>query len=191
VNTVYDFINERKNPAQIWPLGESAETYRYIDLLIADMEEAIRLSGTSTLTDALDFFRSSGVGATVITHGANPVHFYASHPLLGYIDSDTLPVSDAVREQLRENPAGNGDTTGCGDNFAGGVIASIATQLIASSFNELDLRSAIAMGVVSGGYACFYHGGTYYESFPGQKAACMEPYLKSYLLQINYKTAVT
>jgi len=39
--------------------------------------------------------------------------------------------------------------------------------------------------VVSGGFACFYHGGTYYEDYPGEKAARIEPYLKSYLLQIN------
>jgi sugar/nucleoside kinase (ribokinase family) len=185
VNTVYDFLNERKNPAQIWPLGESAETYKYIDLLIADMEEAIRLSGTSTATDALAFFKSSGVGAAIITHGSNPVHFYAGQPLWGNINADSMPVSEAVRQKLREDPAGNGDTTGCGDNFAGGVIASIASQSVASPHSQPDLRTAIAWGVVSGGFACFYTGGTYFEKYAGEKLAGILPYYESYKRQIS------
>ena len=45
VNTVFDFRNEKANPSKKWPLGESDESYRYIDLLITDQEEAFRLSG--------------------------------------------------------------------------------------------------------------------------------------------------
>ena len=45
VNTVFDFRNEKANPTAKWPLGESDESYGYIDLLIADQEEAFRLSG--------------------------------------------------------------------------------------------------------------------------------------------------
>ena len=56
VNTVFDFRNEKANPSKRWPLGESDESYRYIDLLITDQEEAFRLSGESDPQKALDFF---------------------------------------------------------------------------------------------------------------------------------------
>ncbi len=44
---------------------------------------------------------------------------------------------------------------------------------------------AIALGVASGGFACFYHGGTYYEAFPGQKAEQVAPYCQDYLTQVG------
>jgi sugar/nucleoside kinase (ribokinase family) len=185
VNTVYDFLNEKKNPTKPWPLGSSMETYSYIDLLIADMEESLRLSGTSTPEEALNFFKSTGVGAAIITHGSNPVHFFANNSLFGKIAPDTLPVSDRVKSELRQNPDQVGDTTGCGDNFAGGVIASIAKQLIEKPEDEVSLKNAIALGVASGGYACFYHGGTFYEEMPGQKMSHIEPYFDEYLAQIE------
>jgi len=40
VNTVYDFRNEKANPDQKWPLGESDQSYAHIDLLVVDLEEA-------------------------------------------------------------------------------------------------------------------------------------------------------
>lgn len=36
VNTVFDFRNEKDKPTEKWPLGESEESYGYIDLLITD-----------------------------------------------------------------------------------------------------------------------------------------------------------
>ena len=50
-----------------------------------------------------------------------------------------------------------------------GVIASIARQLIANRAKTVSLPAAIALGVASGGFACFYHGGTFYEAYPGAK----------------------
>ena len=44
VNTVFDFRNEKSNPGKNWPMGDSDESYLYIDLLIADKEEALRLT---------------------------------------------------------------------------------------------------------------------------------------------------
>ena len=38
VNTVYDFRNEKANPSKKWPLGESDDSYKYIDLLLTDKE---------------------------------------------------------------------------------------------------------------------------------------------------------
>lgn len=185
VNTVYDFLNEKQNPLKSWPLGNSMETYQYIDLLIADMEESLRLSGTSSVEAAMNFFKSTGVGAVIVTHGSNPLHFFADNALFGKIPGSTLPVSEKVKLQIRQNPDKVGDTTGCGDNFAGGVMASIAMQLIKKPEQKVDLVQAVALGIASGGFTCFYNGGTFYEVSPGQKAQQMESYYLGYLAQIG------
>ncbi len=185
VNTVYDFLNEKLDPSKPWPLGNSVETYKYIDLLVTDMEESLRLSGTDSAHAAVNFFKSTGVGAVIITHGSNELHFFADSPIFRKIPPTSLPVSEKVRMEIRLNPEKTGDTTGCGDNFAGGVIASIAKQLIKSPRNQVDLTDAIALGVASGGFSCFYNGGTFYEDFSGQKETQVEQYYKEYLIQIG------
>jgi len=63
VNTVFDFRNEKADPQKKWPLGESDESYRHIDLLIADREEAMRLSGKQDLQAAISFFRNKKVSS--------------------------------------------------------------------------------------------------------------------------------
>ena len=80
-----------------------------------------------------------------------------------------------------------GDTTGCGDNFAGGVIASIATQIMTNPSEMVDLRKAIALGIASGGFTCFYNGGTFYEEYHGQKMGLVQAYYKDYLSQIQFE----
>jgi len=177
VNTVYDFLSEKKNPAAQWPMGSSVESYRFIDLLISDMEEALRLSGQPTIEEALAFFKDTGVGAVIVTHGANPVHYFADNPLFGLMEG-CKPVCAKVVDTIIRNPGLAGDTTGCGDNFTGGVITSIAEQCIRGMGKKVDFEEAIAMGIASGGYACFYHGGTFYEEFPGQKRQLIEPYFE-------------
>ena len=184
VNTVYDFLNEKKNPNVAWPLGSSLQTYQYIDLLITDREEALRLSGKETVDDALSFFQQTGVGGIIITHGANPLYYAYNSPLFGASEG-RKPVSEKVTEIMINHPEKVGDTTGCGDNFAGGVIASIAQQLLERPSQQINLDNAIAMGVVSGGYACFYHGGTYYEKQPGEKRGAIESLYNEYLLQLQ------
>jgi sugar/nucleoside kinase (ribokinase family) len=185
VNTVYDFLNEKKNPAQAWPLGKSINAYKHIDLLVADMEEACRLSGTSSAKAALSFFSSTGVGAVVITHGSKPVYFFAQNDLFGHIPVSLLPVSDRILGELASEEKRTGDTTGCGDNFVGGLIASIAIQLAHENRSKADLADAISLGIVSGGFACFYNGGTYYEEYPGEKASKIEEYHVDYLKQVG------
>lgn len=187
VNTVYDFLSEKNDPVNPWKLGESAETYRFIDILITDMEEALRLSGTASVEEALSFFRSSGVGATVVTHGAKPLHFYSECGFFGKIAPSSLPVSERVISEIRINPETAGDTTGCGDNFAGGLIASAAKQLMENPGAKADFYKATALAVVSGGFTCFYHGGTYYEMFPGQKKDLLSAYYQDYLAQTGIR----
>lgn len=182
VNTVYDFLSEKLDPAKPWPLGKSVDTYKFIDLLITDMEEGLRLSGKTDVNAALDFFESTGVGAVIITHGPNAIHYFSDNPLFGKISRSSLPVSGRVVQELRQSPEMAGDTTGCGDNFVGGVIASVAKQMIASA-TTVNLPLAIASGVASGGFACFYYGGTFYEQFPGQKIDKIQPYFIDYLVE--------
>jgi sugar/nucleoside kinase (ribokinase family) len=183
INTVYDFLNEKSNPNQPWPLGDTYATCGFIDLLIADKEEALRHSGARSPEDALEFFSRNGAGAAIITHGPNPVWFYSQSDLFGNAAPSQMPVSELVKKEIKENPEFAGDTTGCGDNFAGGVIASIARQQIMSPASRIDLKQAIAMGIASGGFACFYNGGTFFENHPGEKASKIKKYLEEYLIQ--------
>lgn len=177
VNTVYDSLSEKANPSARWPLGSSDDCYSLTDLLITDNEEALRLSGQPTTLDAIAMFRDHGARAVVVTNGARDVHVWADSGRLGHVDLTTMPVSQAVGEALRRGV--QGDSTGCGDNFAGGIIASLAQQLCHGA-TAIDLREACRWGIVSGGFACFYYGGTYEERQPGEKLQLLMPYYRQY-----------
>jgi len=182
VHTVFDFPNEKQHPGQRWPLGSHDDAYPYVDLLIADCEEALRMSGCADVPNALAFFKQRGVGAAIVTNGANPVWLYADSPLFGTLSLTTMPVSQKVGERLRLGA--RGDTTGCGDNFAGGVLSSLIMQNHQGA-SELDLREACSWGVVSGGFACFYYGGTYFEQHPGEKLQLLRSYHEAYRQQLE------
>ena len=92
-----------------------------------------------------------------------------------------MPVSEKVINERKNSQVG--DTTGCGDNFVGGVIASVVTQM-QNGASHPDITEACSRGVVSGGFACFYLGGTYFEEKTGEKRAKMEPYYEAYRKQI-------
>ena len=181
VNTVYDFLNEKKNPGERWPLGSSDATYPLVDLLIADREEALRLSGKASIPEAMDFFRGNGVGAVIITAGADNVHLWSGSDRFLSAGPETMPVSEALGKAWKD-PSRRGDSTGCGDNFAGGVIASLARQM-SHSTSSFDLQEATRWGIVSGGFACFYYGGTYFETHKGEKLQLLTPYYEKYLQQ--------
>ncbi len=183
VNTVYDFRNEKANPGGRWPLGQSDESYRNIDLLMTDFEEGLRLTGKNNIEEAIRFFRKKELKAVIITNGSEPLRGYSSEGILfektNYFE---LPVSEMISMELKNGP--KGDTTGCGDNFAGGVIASIVSQ-IQSGKKLLDIIEACIWGIVSGGYSCFYIGGTFFEKFPGEKLKMIKPYYEHYKKQIG------
>jgi sugar/nucleoside kinase (ribokinase family) len=181
VNTVYDFRNEKANPQQRWPLGESDKSYGLIDLLITDYEEALRLSGEHDIQRAIRFFLDNKVSSLIITNGSKNSYAYSDGRFCEALELTKFPVSKKVTEELKSNT--NGDTTGCGDNFVGGVIASLATQL--NSGTKLpDLEEACCWGVISGGYTCFYIGGTYFEDFSGEKLQKLKPYYERYKQQL-------
>ena len=181
VNTVYDFLSEKEHPGERWPMGESDESYQYIDLLLVDHEEALRLSGCCDIPSAIAFFREKGTGAVLVTNGAHNVHLWANSPLFGKVKEQTMPVSEAVGKALKQGR--KGDSTGCGDNFAGGVIGSLAKQISEGLHSSLNLKEACRWGIVSGGFACFYYGGTYLEQKEGEKLSYLQELYDKYLKQ--------
>jgi sugar/nucleoside kinase (ribokinase family) len=181
VNTVFDFRNEKATPSEKWPLGESDDSYRYIDLLIADQEEAFRLSGEHDPLAAVKFFRDRKVSSLIITNGSKNIKVFSDGRFFTSTELKEMPVSGKVVDELRIPHSG--DTTGCGDNFVGGVIASVVNQLYQGVKNP-DITEACCWGVVSGGFACFYMGGTYFEGNVGEKLARIIPYYESYKKQI-------
>jgi sugar/nucleoside kinase (ribokinase family) len=186
VNTVFDFRNEKNNPGKPWPLGKSNESFGLIDLLIMDHEEALRISGTKTIERAIDFFDSLKVSSFVITNGANELYTCSHEGIFARSTVNKMPVSRRVTELIRSHPELKGDTTGCGDNFAGGIIASIAWQLRSGLKKQFDLREAVSWGIASGGFCCFTVGGTYIEKSPGEKRLEVQALQKEYMKQIGF-----
>ncbi|WP_304242064.1 carbohydrate kinase family protein [Gracilinema caldarium] len=186
VNLVYDFQNELQHPGKKWTIGNSDDAYPYIDILVADREEALKTSGTSTMSEAISYFLNRGTGAVVITEGAKQIHIGAIRPR--NIPYRTMPVCEAVNQELIEHPERRGDTTGCGDNFAGGLLANVAEQLETSSLmkkQDYDLEEACVWANAAGGFTCFVIGGTYYENKRGEKRERILSYVSSYREQLK------
>jgi len=150
-----------------------------------DCEESLKISGKHTIAEAADYFFSQNVGALIITNGAKELYAFSNGDLFDKTELMKLPVSKRVAEDIAGNPSLKGDTTGCGDNFAGGVIASLAMQLTTGDIGKLDLTEAIAWGVASGGYTCFYVGGTYIEKGEGEKLKIVQEFKNEYIKQIS------
>ena len=182
VNTVYDFRNEKSDPGRKWPLGDSEESYRYTDLLISDREEALRLSGENSMDMAAEFFIGKKLTSFIITNGPEDILAYSDGRFFRPCALKYMPVSALIRKELKNNRSG--DTTGCGDNFTGGIIASVVKQFN-NGIRRPDLTEACSWGIVSGGFTCFYVGGTFFENNPGEKIARIIPYYESYNRQIS------
>ena len=180
VNTVFDFRNEKKDPGKRWPLVSSDEDLGLIDVLIMDREEACRISGQSDTDSVARFFIKNGVSSFFITNGASDIIAYSDGRLFSKMNITFFPVSESVTHSVRSK----GDTTGCGDNFAGGIITSLAMQTGAGRGN-FNMISALSMAVASGGYTCTYVGGTYLEGFKGEKLIRVQELKDSYLRQIG------
>lgn len=144
VNTVFDFRNEKDNPGKPWPLVDFEEDYSFIDVLIMSCNEAIKISSKDTINDAVDYFASTKVSAFIITCGAEEVIAWSQEGLFKKSELLTLPVSQKVTEELKSNPSLKGYTTGCGDNFAGGIISSIAWKLKEREKGDFDLIEALS-----------------------------------------------
>jgi sugar/nucleoside kinase (ribokinase family) len=185
VNLVYDYRSEQAAPGKKWKLGAQDDAYGFIDLLVADRDEALKTSGRSSAGEAVGWFLDKGCGAAVVTSGTQPLYFAAGKGIFSPRGLDTLPVSRGIDRELATHPEKRGDTTGCGDNFAGGLIAGLAEQLTRTVPGKLDLREACIPGVVAGGYACFTLGGVFYEKQPGEKRALLAPFLEEYRKEVR------
>ncbi len=185
VNTVFDFRNEKSNPGKCWPIGNSSESYKLIDILIMDCEEALKISGQKSVDEAAVFFKRQEVSSFIITNGSKNLYAFSNGSFFQHLDIKQFPISDCVKNELKDSKNQRGDTTGCGDNFVGGIIASVALQLIKNQNIKLDMIDAIAWGVASGGFACFYLGGTYFEKKEGEKLQKVKHYQLEYLKQIE------
>ncbi|AEJ18298.1 carbohydrate kinase family protein [Gracilinema caldarium] len=186
VNLVYDFRSELLHPNEKWKLGRYDDAYQYIDILVADREEALKTSGKPTIPEAIAYFLDRGTGSVVVTEGASHIHLASRRPHT--LQYRTMPVCEKVNRELEEHPELRGDTTGCGDNFAGGLLANVAEQLTAVSsgkFNEYDLEEACIWANAAGGFTCFVIGGTYYEQSPGEKRSRILPYVTAYREQLS------
>jgi sugar/nucleoside kinase (ribokinase family) len=193
VNLVFDFRSEAENPGQKWKLGKNDDAYPYIDVLIADQEEALKTSGKNSAEEASEWFIKQGCLSVIITRGRQPLLLRvngspsaASSVAFKKTELLYLPVCEEVDNELAIHPERRGDTTGCGDNFTGQVIAELALAIAAGKQNSLDLREICIPAVAAGGYACFIVGGTYYEMEIGEKRRLLEPYVKAYKEQLKY-----
>jgi mannitol-1-phosphate 5-dehydrogenase len=191
VNTVFDFRSEKNYPQSPWRLGTSNLSYSLIDVLIMDCVEALRISGRNNLKDAEFFFINSGVSSFIITNGANMISIWSSGSLFENHFVTQMPVSQKVANLLKKDTENKGDSTGCGDNFAGGIIASLAWQLKTKVKGQFNLIEALSWGVASGGFTCFTIGGTYVEKMPGEKLLKVQELQKEYLIQIGYQANYT
>ncbi len=185
VNTVFDFRNEKLNPGQAWPLGNTSESLKLIDLLIMDCEESLRISGCHTIEEAADYFAGQNVASFIITNGIRNLFAFSNGKVFRKTGIIQFPVSTKVVETIKLFPDLKGDTTGCGDNFAGGAIASIARQLKTSQKGDFDLEDTIAWATASGGFACYCVGGTYVEAKSGEKLEKVSDLVKDYKSQIS------
>jgi sugar/nucleoside kinase (ribokinase family) len=190
VGTVYDFRSQKRDPEAPWPLGVP-DACKNIDLLVTDAVEALRLSGAADLASAARNFMYRGVGALVITNGEQDLLAWSGGRVFSPLELGSYPVSAMVQSILKKEPSRLADTTGCGDNFLGGLVASLAMQLggdTASREGDLaslevgrpSLEEALSWAAASGGFSCFYAGGLYREALAGEKLQKIQPLAEAY-----------
>jgi sugar/nucleoside kinase (ribokinase family) len=150
-----------------------------------DSDEAIRISGQKTIDEASGFFASTSVSSFIITNGAKELVSWSGGGLFEKTELIKMPVSRKVTQELKSNPRRKGDTTGCGDNFAGGIIASLAWQLKNREKGYFNLIEALSWGIASGGFSCFTVGGTFIEKAQGEKKEKVQRIQREYLNQIG------
>jgi len=185
VNTVFDFRNEKEHPGSNWPLVDNCDSFGLIDILIMDCEEASKISGQKNIESSAGFFASTNVSSFIITNGPDNIYAKSNGGLFGKTEMIILPASQKVKSELKSSHTRKGDTTGCGDNFTGGIITSIANQLKSKSKGKFNFVEAISWGVASGGFTCFITGGTFIEKFPGEKLGLVADLQTEYLKQIE------
>jgi len=165
-----------------WELGDGELMYRFLDVLIMDRAEALAYSGQNDLAGAVRYFKGAGVGSLLVTDGQEPT-FFSSDGRVFREAEGFLPVARPIILDKLAGKLPTGDTVGCGDNFASGVLASLATQL--RSGGEPSIEEAAFSGNLCGAFASTYSGGTYYEGRAGEKRERIEAYIEPYRRYIS------
>ena len=128
---------------------------------------------------------ASGTNGSNGTNGIRDLYAFSNGMVFRKMGLMQLPVSANILETIKQNPELKGDTTGCGDNFAGGAIASLARQLKTHQKGDFDFQEALTWAIASGGFACFCLGGTYLENRTGEKLAKISELVEEYNRQIS------
>ncbi len=188
-NLVIELYNsdEKKSPGKPWPLGNTEESLILIDMLIMDLEEALKISAKKTINEAANYFKEQQVSSLIITNRSKDSIVYSNGTLFKKMAITKFPVSQMILDELKDKGYLKGDTTGCGDNFAGGIIASLAWQLKSKDIGKLDLPEALSWATASGGYTCYYGGGTYLKNHSKGKFERVSKYQFEYQKQILSK----
>lgn len=185
VCTVYDFRNEARCKGEPWPL---VKDYKNIDLLVVDQEESMKISGASDTAEAMKWFLEEGCHGVVITRGAADVLMGTGSGRFFPPEYETMPTCRYADEVVAGLTTPR-DTTGCGDNFVGGLIDSLAHQMAdpegEGPYTPLDLEEAVMSGIIAGSVALTCLGGVYYEDEPGEKYDAMQPYIEAYLQELD------
>lgn len=184
VGTVYDFWNESRNRTP-WPLGEDNDAMKHTDVLLVDQEEALRISGASNEQEAMSSFLKRGVGAVLITHGAEPITIASSGRVFDFSGIRSYPIAALHTSLLDKAGKPLGDTTGCGDNFLGGITAGLARFLAdGCERGRIPTDEVLAEGAIAGAVARGTLGGLFRESHPGQKADLLAIMRESYRINL-------
>ncbi len=99
----------------------------FLDYFLPNDDDALMVSGQTNQSDAVKWLHDKGVGATVITLGAQGASFVPAGGVEVRVPAYKVDVVD---------------TTGCGDAFSAGFIVGLA--------EGLDPQGAMELGVASG-----------------------------------------
>jgi hypothetical protein len=138
------------------------------------MDEALRLSGKASLTEALEFFMKHGTGAVLVTNGAKNVNLVSDKESIFYkSEFAEMPVSAAITTEL--NKGHIGDTTGCGDNFAGGGYrkSGIATPERQCNFKP---EGSLYLGNYFRRFFMLLYGGNLFSGYTGRETKINDPF---------------
>ena len=126
VCTVFDFRSEARMRGRPWPL---VDDYGSIDLLVMDREESLKISGCTSPAEAVAWFLTKGCGAVVVTQGVEDVLLAARDGGPFSAPRRTAMPTCRYADEVAAGLDTPHDTTGCGDNFVGGLLDSIAHQM--------------------------------------------------------------
>ncbi|WP_020501385.1 carbohydrate kinase family protein [Sciscionella marina] len=107
--------------------GQLAACLPYVDYLLPNLEDACFVAGTDDRASAIDWCHRRGVGATVLTMGADGV---------------SIAERGGAERLLPAYAVDVVDTTGCGDAFSAGFITAL--------LDGADLEQAAELGLAAG-----------------------------------------